>query len=76
MFTKEVRLFGMVRLLIFDLCAWGYGYLGWYVYLEVYSTLKTCLKLSLIQINLEIRNNKIVDSLVLVNIAQEGTFRK
>ena len=32
-----VRLFGMVRLLIFDLCAWGYVYLGWYVYLEVYS---------------------------------------
>ena len=33
-----VRLFGVVRLLIFDLWSGGYDYLGWYVYLEVYST--------------------------------------
>ena len=32
-----VSLFGVVRLLIFDLCSRWYGYLGWYVYLEVYS---------------------------------------
>ena len=32
-----VRLFGVVRLIIFDLWSRGYDYLGWYVYLEVYS---------------------------------------
>ena len=32
-----VRLFGLVRLLIFDLCSRWYVYLGWYVYLEGYS---------------------------------------